>query len=138
MPIMSFSIPDQVLKLLDGRKQQTTRLNRKRPLKIGDTLYCYYKPRMKQSCINCINYSDEDLGCISYVGCSYWDNYFGEAEIIQLRSFSLYKYSMEEWSDADGFDNIDRAMDWLEKTHPEWEIHMDDFMVITFKSKWLL
>ena len=57
MPLLSFSEPTHIIPLLEGTKQQTTRPPRKRPLKIEDTLYCYYKSRMKKSCVNCINQS---------------------------------------------------------------------------------
>lgn len=46
MPLIGFSVLKE--KLLDGSKTQTIRLPRKTPLKQGDKVYIYWKPRTKQ------------------------------------------------------------------------------------------
>lgn len=47
MPLLSFSVLKE--KLLDGSKTQTIRLPRKRPLKVRDHLYIYWKCRTKET-----------------------------------------------------------------------------------------
>lgn len=47
MPLLGFTVFKE--ELLAGKKSQTIRLpRRKNPLKIGDKLYIYWKPRTKQ------------------------------------------------------------------------------------------
>ena len=143
MPLLSFSIREQIPLLISGKKQQTTRLIRTNSIKEGSKLYCYFKPRQKKMCSNCISLAckipferrgHQDLK--NYPPCDKWNNYFGKAEVIHVRPFSLYRFILEKWAISDGFENIDRAMDWLDKTHPGWESHMDDFVVITFIPMW--
>lgn len=47
MPAMSFSLLKEML--LSGKKCQTIRKPRKRPLRVGDVLYVYWKQRTKES-----------------------------------------------------------------------------------------
>ena len=137
MPLISFSIPEQIPKLLDGSKRQTTRLERKTPIEVGDILYCYYKPRMKKlSCNNCIGYDYEDQDCTKGVGCPYWHNYFGEAEVVHVRPFSIYQGLLDKWAIADGFESIDEAMMWLDKTHKGWMDKINEIVVIIFEPRW--
>jgi hypothetical protein len=46
MPLLSFSVLKE--KLLDGSKTQTIRVPRKKPLRVGDKLYIWWKSRTKQ------------------------------------------------------------------------------------------
>ena len=46
MPAIGFTVFKE--KLFDGTKRQTIRLVRKYPIKVGDTLYLYWKLRTKQ------------------------------------------------------------------------------------------
>lgn len=137
MPLCSFTEPSHIIKLLEGSKRQTTRRERKNMLKVGDTLYCYYKSRMKKSCYNCINYKDCKVGAT--VGfCSDWNNYFGEAEIVHVRPLDAYQGFMDKWAIADGFSSLDDALKWFDETHgKDWMKHMSEFEVIVFEPKWL-
>jgi hypothetical protein len=47
MPLLSFSVFKN--RLLNGSKTQTIRLPRKRPLKVGDKLFIYWKCRTKET-----------------------------------------------------------------------------------------
>jgi hypothetical protein len=91
MPLISFSEPGHISKLLSGTKRQTTRPPRKNPLKVGDVLYCYYKSRIKKMCSNCISdhckipverRSVKDL--CNFPPCDHHNNYFGEAKVIGI------------------------------------------------------
>lgn len=89
MPLMPFKISSHILPILSGAKKQTTRAPRKNPLKLGDKLYCYYKPRQKKGCRNCIT-TDACKIPISkrftqelrnFPPCDHYNNFFGEAKI---------------------------------------------------------
>lgn len=161
MSLMPFTEPEHVLMLLEGTKQQTTRLPRKRPIKIGETLYCYYKPRRPKSCENCTNYNHEDRGCVEGVLCSYWNKYFGEATVTRIwhhydrqswkeeglfehygvRFCELFtdeegKSILERWAERDGFISFKHANMWFIEHHGTDWMHKD-LDVITFEPKWL-
>lgn len=161
MPLMPFTEPEHVLMLLDGTKQQTTRLPRKHPIKTGETLYCYFKPRKKAGCNNCIAYSNEDKDCVRGAKCSYWHNYFGEATVTRIwhhwdrplwKGEGLFEHFgvrfcdlatdeegrsiLERWSQRDGFLDFAHADKWFRDHHgAEWM--KKDFDIITFEPKWL-
>ena len=46
MPALSFSLMKE--KILDGSKRQTVRKFRKRPIKVGDKLFLFWKQRTKE------------------------------------------------------------------------------------------
>jgi len=146
LPILIFSEPSHVSLIRAGEKQQSTRLPRKIPFKPYDKLFCYYKSRMKKgTCLNCINYSAEDQDCVKQVGCSYWGNFFGEAQVTGVihcnstlskttykdyreaiigKGFERYIASlgdqpelfMEGWAQADGFAGLNAAHEWFTKS----------------------
>lgn len=158
MPLLSFSIPQQIPLILSGEKPQTTRQPRKVPLKVGDVLYCYYKPRHAKNCDNCICYCDEDPGCVKGVGCSYWHNYFGEAKVTRIEHYWLPNYwkwdiptneyyfhrfgaqtesTMIKWAELDGFTSLNDAHNYFTNSvkNPQWMFM--DWDVITLKGEWL-
>ena len=107
MPLMSFSEPIHIPLLCSGDKRDTTRRPRKNPLKVGQVLNCYFKPRQKKGCGNCINYKHEDRGCVRGVGCSYWKNYFGQAIILVIKPLDFLNMTdeeIEDWAVLDGFE----------------------------------
>lgn len=163
MSLMPFTEPEHVELLLEGTKKQTTRLPRKHPVKIGETLYCYYKPRMKASCNNCIAYNNEDTDCVHGNKCHYWHNYFGEAKAILTEHYwnplsfpevindgSDHRFAqfaelvkepegkamLEEWATKDGFLSFKQADKWFIEHHGMGWMNKD-LDVITFEPKWL-
>ncbi|KCZ71616.1 hypothetical protein ANME2D_02351 [Candidatus Methanoperedens nitroreducens] len=164
MPLMPFSIDFQVPLILDGRKRQTTRLPRKTPLKVEDILYCYYKPRQKKSCSNCLVphgkkclFLEEHpyLYDVAGGGCASYTHFFGKAEITSIikarhsdnipeYEIANYEPLMWKWSDgalndwavADGFNSFEEADTWFSKSWgPAWkELEWD---IITFEPDWV-
>jgi len=168
MPILSFSIPEHIELLLDGRKVQTTRRPRKNPLKVGDLLYCYYKPRQKGSCRNCITpcqYNYERRQHFGYSSmptalksCNIWNNYFGEAEIIDIQHHyrtwpdnhrdlvkggyyvlfgDMPETTMMRWAEADGFANLQEAHKYFTKSTKSNQWMFWDWDVIIFEPSWV-
>ncbi len=94
MTLMPFSIPEHIQLLLSGAKKQTTRQPRKTPLKVGDILHCWYKPRQRKTCGNCIvqncktYYATEFGGASQKVStCSEHRNFFGIAKVTEIMRF---------------------------------------------------
>ena len=165
MPLMPFTSAEHVIMLLEGTKQQTTRLPRKHPIKIGETLYCYFKPRHKKGCTNCIvqDCTNRDRLVGDAHLCESWNNYFGEAKVIRTEHYWSHlsfpevvtdgsdhwfaqfaelitekegKELLEEWSRKDGFIDFKHADQWFVEHHgADWM--QKDLDVITFEPKWL-
>lgn len=139
MPLLTFSIREQVPLILSGKKAQTTRLVGKRKLKVGDTLYLYFKPRMKQyTCKNCLTsceyqFSNFDDGS----KCGMWTNYFGEAIVTEIMPFRSIPFEeIDVWAIEDGFKTFQEAEKWfISKYGPEW--YELSFQVITWKPLWV-
>lgn len=93
-------------KLLDGTKTQTIRRPRKRPFKVGDKLYIYWKLRTKQC---------EKLG---------------EAIVTKVVRKAFYKLNKKD-AILDGFNNLDELIIALEKMHKP--CHDALFDIITFR-----
>ncbi len=145
MPLMSFSEPFHVPLILSGEKRQTTRQPRKRALKVGQVLNCYFKPRQKKGCGNCINFRYEDRGCVDGVGCSYWRNYFGQAVILFIKPLDIISMDDEEasdWAERDGFESFEKADEWFSAKYSQGGIDGSDWVnwtwdVITFDPRWV-
>lgn len=140
MSIMPFSDPNHIKPLLDGRKRQTTRKPRKRPLKVGDTLYCWYRPRIKKTCDNCINNCPGlKRQFMGYAGCEFHDNKFGTAIITAITTTKIYNLSSEErelWALNDGFNSYRQAANWFEMHYgSNWE-HIE-WTIIRFDPDWI-
>ena len=90
---MPFSEPQHVPLLLSGAKMQTTRQPRKRPLKVGEILHCWFKPRQKKSCKNCIVPQSKDaISCMKYGDfCANHSNFFGKAKVTGILHFDNSK-----------------------------------------------
>ena len=96
MPLMSFSISAHIPLILSGAKKQTTRAPRKNPLKVGDKLYCYYKPRQKKGCKNCITTDACKIPILkrytqelrNFPPCDRHNNFFGIAKITGILHFN--------------------------------------------------
>ena len=137
---MPFSIIFQVPLILDGRKRQTTRLPRKTPLKVGDVLFCWYKPRQKKTCKNCIIQDcheaipddEKDL-----TRCKRHTNFFGRAVVDSIISFQCIDGAfLEYWARHDGFENYDHADTWfVEQYGTGWS--QLPFQVIEFIPGWV-
>lgn len=99
MPLMPFTIPTHIPLILSGAKRQTTRAPRKNPLKLGDKLYFYYKPRQKKGCKNCITTdacnipipqrSTQELR--NFPPCEHHNNFFWEAKVVGILHFDSSK-----------------------------------------------
>lgn len=144
MPLLSFSGLKHVPLILNGRKAQTTRKPRKNPVKAGDNLYVYYKSRMRKTCENCIfrkcNYSVQNREyCFKDESCAQHTNYFGTAIAIKVEDFdphSLSLNALEEWAQADGFQNYKEANEWFTKVHGKDWIYQP-WVIIYFKGDWV-
>jgi hypothetical protein len=137
MVLVSFSEPAHVPMLLNGRKQQTTRLPRKNPIKIGDTLHCYFKSRLgKGTCKNCI-----EQECVYYEGdettpCPEWNNFFGTAKVTEIIPLHEALKDKEEWAKLDGFDSFEDANMWFTATAgANWTAL--PYKVIWFDPEWV-
>lgn len=150
MPLLTFSIREHVPLILSGEKAQTTRLIGKRKLAVGDTLYLYFKPRMKKgTCLNCIrpdcpDFSidtpdDKDCRFTNYLGGHNWKNYFGEAIIESLLSIKEILdwdwNARDEWAKLDGFKDFREANKWFTKKYGKDWMNLP-FQVISWKPKW--
>lgn len=133
MPLMSFSTLRSALQ--SGNKRQTTRLQRKRPLKVGDTLHVYFKSRAKKTCDNCIT-----RHCISEnIPCDSHTNKFGTAVITNIKKgcFStLNPTELHSWAMRDGFADFDCANKWFVDTYGSNWMHMV-WTVISFEPDWV-
>lgn len=144
MPLLSFSDTNHVPLIFDGKKAQTTRTPRKNPVKSGDTLYVYLRSRMKKSCKNCLNHSSiTGEMCPIIISdssrCPKHTNYFGTAAVIKVEDFdphSLSLNALEEWAQADGFQNYTEANEWFTKVHGKDWIYQP-WVIIYFKGDWV-
>lgn len=147
MPLLSFSEPDHVAKLLDGRKQQTTRLQRKKPIEVGDTLYCYYKAQAKNTCWNCIHNITGLCNPVLEESCVEWkcnkhSNHFGKAfaavvtPIQELIGGDADQETRESWAIADGFESWQAADEWFTKKYGTHWRNLP-FVTIFFDACWL-
>ena len=105
-PVISFSLFKD--KLLSGEKCQTIRKPRKRPLKVGDILYVYWKLRTKER------------------------EFLGTTRIVKIERKKLWQITNED-AVKDGFKNLeefDRI--FHEKLHPDASME-DEFDIITFE-----
>lgn len=148
MPLMGFSDKKHVPMILNGTKRQTTRKPRKNSITVKDTLYCYFKPRMKKgTCDNCIRFNECNNGyhVTGFSGCSYWNNKFGDAKIIGIRHVGSDNTppfaewmddSLNRWATNDGFENFKEADEWFTRVHgPDWK--SKEWDIIYFEGDWL-
>jgi len=145
MVLMPFSIPEHVPLLLDGRKVQTTRRPRKKPLKVGDVLHCYFKPRQKASCRNCITFCQYNYERRQHFGyscmptalrpCNIWSNYFGEAKIVEIEHF----WKLEHWPDnRDPVHTYYSLLGNRREAHMEQWAKFDGFANLQEAHKWFV
>ncbi len=143
MALLSFSEPAHVRKILDGRKTQTTRQERKNPIKVGDTLQVYYKSRCSKSCGNCIKMCPQGLKrCSVYRNFGCHRNFFGTATVTSvetIRPDEMDAEAREAWAKADGFDSWTKAALWFGaeygKKFENWRAV--PWVVIKFAPDWL-
>lgn len=153
MVLLSFSEPVHVRKILDGRKTQTTRQERKNPIKVGDTLQVYYKSRCKKDCMNCIHECPCTVSIFAYsiggkdpdispIKCSDHTNFFGTATVTSVETIIPDKMSAkkrEAWAKADGFDSWISAALWFGaeygKKFENWRVV--PWTVVKFAPDWL-
>ena len=149
MPLMGFSDQKHVPMILNGTKRQTTRKPRKNSITVKDTLYCYFKPRMKSSCKNCISPTCKNSVVTSQewpiIDCFGHVNKFGNAKVIGIRHvgsentayFSEWMDdSLNRWAINDGFENFKEADEWFTRVHgPDWK--SQEWDIIYFEGDWL-
>ena len=105
MPLLGFTVLKD--KIVNGTKTQTIRVPRKHPLKTGDKLFVYWKPRTKQC---------EKLG---------------ESEILSIQYKTLSEMT-ELDALLDGFQTLDELIDTLCRLHPDYNLDQT-FEIVTFK-----
>ena len=141
MVLMSFSEENHVPKLKSGEKNQTTRLQRKNPVKVGQTLQCYYRGREKKSCNNCLK--RDACTQVDYVdgkGCESHNNFFGLATVkavIPIKQ-ALATMGKEEFARKDGFESWEKADWWFARNSGagrNWT--RLPYVVIHFEPHWL-
>ena len=154
MVLLSFSVPEHVALIMDGRKRQTTRIERKNPIKVGDTLQVYYKSRIpKYRCDGCIDseclQSEYNSPKMEYDDptkkqrtvsehCDDWCNVFGTAIVTSVEYLSdILKFGSKElWAKYDGFKDFKDADVWFTKQYGDnWQGL--NFVVINFKGDWM-
>lgn len=149
MVLMNFSELKHVDQLLNGTKRQTTRAPRRRPIKVGDELQCYFKPRMGKVCNNCIskhcgNSMAEtnkpiDKHCNGSSDLPNHNNSFGIAIvklISRVRISDMPAEMKEQWAKADGFKSFDEANIWFTNTTgSDWPDK--EWNVIIFRPGWV-
>jgi len=152
MVLLSFSEPAHVRKILDGRKTQTTRQERKNPIKVGDILQVYYKSRCEKTCQNCIreNCPSSDAApdiCRTCILCRGIDidqhtNFFGTARVTSVETIlpdQMTDVDREAWAKADGFESWTKAALWFGaeygKKFENWR--QVPWLVIKFEPDWL-
>lgn len=148
MVLLSFSEPSHINKILDGSKRQTTRQERKTPIKIGDELQLYYRSRMKKGCGNCINskcqweFDPKTWECFPQLvaqKCKGHTNVFGNAVVVSVKNILFTEMQAiwkEAWAVADGFENWVQADKWFtEHNGPYWTSY--PWVVITWDPEWL-
>jgi hypothetical protein len=143
MVLMSFSEPEHVPALLDGRKTQTTRLVRKNPVKAGDTLQCYYKSRVAKMCLSCITPDCEYSAMgnspqIPAIKCSKYCNYFGTATVTDVVPLKEALMDRDVFARLDGFGSWAQADRWFRRSSrvdKNWTTL--PYVVIRFEPHWL-
>ncbi len=149
MVLISFSEPDHIPKIFDGRKRQTTRQPRKNPIKVGDTVQLYYRSRMSKDCKNCINQNCQfgdrkalrDTKGLIGQRCGAHTNFFGTAKITSVGDLDfdlLSPGALDVWAVADGFESWEQANKWFSTHHgagPNWTRF--PWVVIKWEPNWL-
>lgn len=140
MVLMSFSEEQHVLKLKMGEKDLTTRFLRKTPVKVGQTLQCYYRSREKKSCSNCIVDNCAGRGQVVDNVCSHHTNFFGSATVKAVLPIkeALVAIGKEEFSRRDGFDSWEEADKWFGRNSSaghNWTTL--PYVVIQFEPHWI-
>jgi len=99
-------------KILSGEKQQTIRKDRKRPIKIGDTLYLYTglrTPKAKKlKEVECIEVSNIEID-LYYFHINCGDH--------QLTTNAYYMSALNSFAQDDGFEDWVEMVQWFEKNH---------------------
>lgn len=145
MVLMSFSVEEHVPKLRDGRKTQTTRFQRKNPVKVEDVLHCYYKSRQAKQCPTCITPGCEYSATgnslqIPALKCNKYSNFFGTADVTAVIPIkqALATMGKEEFARKDGFDSWEQADWWFTRNSGagrNWTTL--PYVVIQFEPHWL-
>jgi len=108
-------------KLLNGAKRQTIRKLRKRPIKVGDTLYIYWKLRTKE----CEKLEEAICQETFFINIQFIEDWYGkpiwrvdEVEVPPtLACWTLTDDAVEEIAHRDGFENPLEMMHALAKMH---------------------
>jgi hypothetical protein len=145
MALMIFSDPKHVGLIWAGIKDHTTRLPRKRPIKEGELLHCYYRSRMKKTCANCVNQDCEFsvIGGEDFIPgtkCSNHTSYIGVATVDRIRKGIQFQNFTEEekekWAIRDGFKDFADANEWFVKNHgKDWQAV--PLEIIEFEGRWM-
>lgn len=99
----------------------------------------------KGTCYNCIdkhcpvsNYYSQPIKNNLAI-CQDWSNYFGTAEVSNVRDFDpnlLSLDALEAWAIADGFESFAEADEWFTRVHSENWINKP-WQIIYFEGDWL-
>lgn len=116
MPLIGFTIFKD--KIQDGSKRQTIRKLRKRPIKVGDTLYIYWKLRTKECERLRVEKCTEHF--LIYIMSEYW---------VGRQRIRMLKFENDEWNPIsyketleiavrDGFKDDVAMLMWFATKHP--------------------
>lgn len=113
MPLLGFQ--KQFVEAVEsGTKRQTIRAHRKRPFKVGDTLYLYYGLRTQQ-CRKLGEVECREVVPFKIEFGYFWMFYSRGA--VQRRWLRLQVHDAADLARADGFESAADMAAWFEKTH---------------------
>jgi len=119
MPALGFTIMKE--KLIDGSKRQTIRLLRKHPIKVGDSLFLFWKLRTKE----CELIRKETCTETFLIQMQYYEVWLDSSKpiwrvdkILPNKGIrTLLDFQVEELAQRDGFTNALEMVRWFKKKH---------------------
>ena len=121
MPALNFQARFAAL-VASGKKKQTIRATRKRPIKAGDTLYLFSGQRTKHSRRLAVGICTETFPVVIAYGqrigkdlvTSRMPQICGVGE---CGTYYLHDADQSDIARRDGFNGVDDLVDWFEETH---------------------
>jgi len=104
MPALSFSVHKH--KIISGAKRQSIRADRKKPIKVGDKLYLYWKQRSPEC---------EKLG--ETVCTKVSKSLINQDGVNVDDKIIINQTGLDQFAIADGFDNWQQLIEFFDKTH---------------------
>lgn len=119
MPLIGFTKFKEKLK--DGRKRQTIRKLRKYPIKVGQTLYLYWKLRTKL----CKKIGEEICTEEFKIQMQFYEDWLHSGPVWRVDVLNdsgfgmrtMMDFKVEELAKKDGFENALEMMRWFSKKH---------------------